>query len=153
MLDAPENNARQSTLTKKIWLYSSPILAIVLIYAAWTLFTRWQENADLNEKAAQAASAKEREAAEKTIETLGGNKFDILSFYVSPGEIQRGEDAQLCYGVSNTKTVTLDPPIAEMWPSATRCINISPKKTTNYTLTAADAQGNKKSLSVELKVH
>ena len=39
-----------------------------------------------------------------------------------------------------------------MWPSASRCIDITPTKTTNYTLTATDAQGNKKTVSVELKV-
>ena len=74
------------------------------------IVTRWQENKDLNEKAAQAATAKEREAAEKSVETLGGEKFDILGFYVTPGEIRRGDDAQLCYGVSNAKSVTIDPP-------------------------------------------
>lgn len=152
MLGGPEYEAPKASVTKKLWLYSSPILAAVLLYAGWTIVTRWQENKDLNEKAAQAATAKEREAAEKTVETLGGEKFDILGFYVTPGEIRRGDDAQLCYGVSNAKSVTIDPPIQEMWPSVSRCTNISPKKTTTYTLTAYDAQGNKKSISLELKV-
>ncbi len=137
---------------RKLWLYSSPILLILFVYVGWIMLTRWQENKQLADRAAEQARAKEKTEAEQTVESLGGNRFDILSFYVSPGAIHRGDSAQLCYGVSNTKTVTLDPPVAEMWPSASRCFDITPTKTTNYTLTATDAQGNKKTVSVELKV-
>ena len=117
------------------------------------MLARWQENKQLEEKAAQEARARERSEAQRTVETLGGSEFSILSFYATPGMIRRGDSIQLCYGVSNAKTVALDPPVAEMWPSASRCINLAPTKTTNYTLTATDAQGNKKSVSLEVKVH
>ena len=137
---------------RKLWLYSSPILLILLVYSGWIMLTRWQENKQLEDRAAEQARAKEKLEAQQTVESLGGDRFDILSFYVSPGAIHRGDSAQLCYGVSNAKTVTLDPPVAEMWPSASRCIDIKPTKTTNYTLTATDAQANKKSVSVQLKV-
>ncbi len=137
---------------RKLWLYSSPILLILLVYSGWIMLTRWQENKQLEDRAAEQARAKEKLEAQQTVESLGGDRFDILSFYVSPGAIRRGDSAQLCYGVSNAKTVTLDPPVAEMWPSASRCIDIKPTKTTNYTLTATDAQANKKSVSVQLKV-
>jgi hypothetical protein len=40
-----------------------------------------------------------------------------------------------------------------MWPSVSRCINLSHTKTTNYTLAATDAQGNKKTVSLEVQVH
>jgi hypothetical protein len=138
--------------TRKLWLYSAPILLILVVYVAWIMLTRWQENKQLKDRAAEQARAKEKLAAQQTVESLGGDRFDILSFYVSPGAIHRGDSAQLCYGVSNAKTVALDPPVAEMWPSATRCFDINPTKTTSYTLTATDAQGNKKTVSVELKV-
>jgi hypothetical protein len=149
---AASNNGNPNW-TRKIWLYSSPIFIALLIYIGWVMLARWQENKQLEEKAAEEARAREKSEAERTIETLGGDKFDILSFYATPGTIPRGESVQLCYGVSNTKTVMLDPPVAEMWPSVSRCINLSPTKTTNYTLTATDAQGNKKSVSLEVKVH
>ena len=152
MIESPEPATPRLT-AKKFWLYTSPILALMLVYVGWVMLARWQENKQLEEKAAQEARAKERSEAERTVETLGGNEFNILSFYATPGMIRRGESIQLCYGVSNAKTVTLDPPVAEMWPSVSRCINLSPTKTTNYTLTATDAQGNKKTVSLELKVH
>ena len=152
MLEDPESAIPRLT-AKKLWLYSSPILALLLVYVGWLMLARWQEDKQLEERAAQEARARERSEAERTVETLGGNEFNILSFYATPGMIRRGDSIQLCYGVSNAKTVALDPPVAEMWPSASRCINLSPTKTTNYTLTATDAQGNKKSVSLEVKVH
>jgi len=142
----------KSNPARKFWLYTSPVLALALAYSGWIMLSRWQENKQLTERAAQQTRNKEKLQAQQTVESLGGDRFDILSFYVSPGIIRKGESAQLCYGVSNAKTVTLDPPAAEMWPSATRCFDITPTKTTNYTLTATDAQGNKKEVSVELKV-
>lgn len=152
MIENPEPATPRLT-AKKLWLYTSPILALLLVYVGWLMLARWQENKQLEERAAQEARAREREEAQRTVETLGGSEFSILSFYATPGMIRRGDSIQLCYGVSNAKTVALDPPVAEMWPSASRCINLSPTKTTNYTLTATDAQGNKKSVSLEVKVH
>jgi hypothetical protein len=142
----------KSNPARRFWLYTSPVLALALAYSGWIMLSRWQENKQLTDKAAQQSRDKEKLQAQQTVESLGGDRFEILSFYVSPGAIHRGESAQLCYGVSNAKTVTLDPPAAEMWPSASRCFDITPTKTTNYTLTATDAQGNKKEVSVELKV-
>jgi hypothetical protein len=137
---------------RKFWLYSAPVLAIAIAYSGWIMLSRWLENKQLTDQAAEQARAREKLQAQQTVESLGGDRFDILSFYVSPGAIRRGESAQLCYGVSNAKTVTLDPPVAEMWPSASRCFDVTPTKTTNYTLTATDAQGNKKNVALELKV-
>jgi hypothetical protein len=147
--DAPQP---KSNPARKFWLYSSPVLAIALAYSGWIMLTRWQENKQLTDQAAEQARTREKLEAQQTVDSLGGDRFDILSFYATPGAIRKGESAQLCYGVSNAKTVSLDPPAAEMWPSATRCFDISPTKTTNYTLTATDAQGKKKTAALELKV-
>ena len=49
-----------------------------------------------------------RTEAAHTFETLGGDRFEILNFYAVPGVIRRGDSAQLCYGVSNAKTVRLE---------------------------------------------
>jgi hypothetical protein len=142
----------KSNPARKLWLYSSPVLAIAIAYSGWIMLSRWQENKQLTDQAAEQTRAREKQAAQQTVDALGGNRFDILSFYATPGIIRKGESAQLCYGVSNAKEVTIDPPTAETWPSASRCIEITPKKTTTYTLTATDAQGNKKTVSLELKV-
>ena len=146
----PELNSDKAA--RKIWRYGSIVLLIAALISGWVLWSRWQENRDLEYKAAQQKGAKERDADEKTVDTLGGNRFDIINFYASPGIIRRGESAQLCYGVSNTKEVRLDPPVASVWPSYDRCFDISPTKDTTYTLTADDGNGNSKSASFLLKV-
>jgi hypothetical protein len=83
---------------------------------------------------------------------FGGDRLDILALYATPGTLRRGQSAQLCYGVSNAKSVRLDPPVAPMWPSLSRCISITPDRTTAYTLTAEDAAGHTKSSSFRLEV-
>lgn len=142
----------KSNPARKFWLYSSPVLAVAILYSGWIMLSRWQENKQLTDQAAEQARAREKQEAQQTVDSLGGDRFDILSFYASPGAIRRGESAQLCYGVSNAKTVELDPPVAEMWPSASRCFDVTPTKTTKYTLAATDAQGNKKTQTLELQV-
>ena len=66
--------------------------------------------------------------------------------------MHRGEEVDLCYGVSNAKTVTLVPQPNAVWPSYSRCVQVSPQKTTTYTLTVTDAAGNTKSASLTVEV-
>jgi hypothetical protein len=65
----------------------------------------------------------------------------IIQFYVYPNVILAGGRSSLCYGVAQVKEVKLDPPAAEVWPTFNRCVEVRPKKTTTYTLTATDANG------------
>ncbi|MBZ5700612.1 MAG: hypothetical protein LAN84_02055 [Acidobacteriia bacterium] len=60
--------------------------------------------------------------------------------------------AQLCYGVANAKKVTLEPPVGPVWPSYSRCLDVSPTKDTTYTLTVEDGQGHSMSQTVTLQV-
>ena len=69
-------------------------------------------------------------------------------FYVAPNV----EWVPQGYDVDNAKTVTLNPPVAEVWPSHTRCFDVSPKNTTDYTLTIADRAGKTASETVHLEV-
>jgi hypothetical protein len=146
--DTPEPNQT----ARNIWRYGSIVLALVAIYVGWIVYSRWQENGALEKQAAEQKAAKEHEQAERTVEELGGNKFEIISFYAMPGIIRRGDSSQLCYGVSNAKSVRLDPPGGTVWPSLNRCFAITPRKDTTYTLTAEDANGNSKNASFTLKV-
>ena len=152
MMGDTENGKTGTPLAKRVWLYFFPILALVIVYVGWVMLNRWQENKQAEERVAAEAKEKERADAQGTVEVLGGKKFDIIAFYASPTAIRRGESTQLCYGVSNAKEVSLDPPVAEMWPSVSRCLEVTPKNSTTYTLRAADAQGNTTSASVEVKV-
>ena len=129
-------------------LYTSVLMLVVLIYLGITFLSRRQQNRELEEQ----AKAKQRQQDSQSVENLGGDRFEILNFYALPGVIHRGDDAQLCYGVSNAKTIKIDPPVESVWPSLNRCLNISPKKDTTYTLTAQDAAGNSKTASLTLQV-
>jgi hypothetical protein len=127
-------------------------LAALLLYAGGIIFFRWRENRNIDLEMERKASSKKAEADRRAVEMMGGNRFDILAFYVVPASIGRGEAAQLCYGVSNATSVRLDPPMEGLWPSYSRCLNVSPRKSTTYTLTAQDAQGQMRTATVLLRV-
>jgi hypothetical protein len=133
-------------------LYSSIVLAIAVIVVGWIFFSRWQENQNLEHRSAEQASQKQRDNDRIALEQLGGKDLEIQSLYAAPGVIKRGESGQICYDVSNAKTVKLEPQSSSVWPSHSLCVDVSPKKTTTYTLTIADESGNTKTQTVELKV-
>ena len=117
-------------------------------YDGWIFYDRWQSN-----RAAERARADaEAERARKVIDAIGGGGFGIRSFYASPPVIHRGETASLCYSVFGATTLRLDPPLAEVYPTFNHCIQASPGKDTEFTLTAADAAGHTATAKLVLKV-
>lgn len=134
-------------------LYSSCILAIVALYVGWIVFSRWYENREIERRAEQERAEKQREADRALVEQMGGKEFAIQMFYASPKSIERGQSAELCYGVANAKSVRLEPQDNPVWPSPSRCVEVSPTRTTTYTLTIADGTGRTQTQSVELQVH
>jgi cbb3-type cytochrome oxidase subunit 3 len=130
------------------FLYTSALFLLALVYLGWVFYARRQAARDL------AAEAKIKKAAEdqQIVESLGGSRFEILGFYATPGIIHRGDSADLCYAVANAKTVRIEPPVGDVWPSYSRCIKISPTKNTTYTLTADDGSGNTKTETLTLEV-
>jgi hypothetical protein len=151
-MDSTANSAPKKSLLKNPYLYSSIMILAVMAYVAYVLVTRFESNRQFERRNIEKATEQRREDDRKAIEQLGGSELSIRGLYLSPESIRRGETAQLCYDVANAKTVVLDPAEAEVWPSHSRCVNLSPKKTTTYTLTIADASGHTASQSVELKV-
>ena len=145
MGDSGELKSGLSTIFKLSWI----LVGIGVLVVAGIFYSRAQENRDIEEKAAAAKRAQARQIAED----FGGNHFKILNFYAAPGAIHRGDEAAICYGVSNAKSVSLEPKATEdVWPSLNRCVEASPKKTTTYTLTAIDAAGHKKTATFTLTV-
>jgi hypothetical protein len=138
---------------KNPYVYSGAMLVCVAIYVGFVLLTRYESNRDFERRDAAQKAEQRREEDRRAVEQLGGSDLAIRSLYVSPPQIHRGEKAQLCYDVANAKTVTLDPPEGEVWPSHSRCVDLTPKKTTTYTLTIADTSGKTATQSVELQVH
>jgi len=132
----------------RAWLAIWSIACLAaLIYVGGVFYSRRQQDRDL---AAQAA-ARQREQDQHAVEFMGGDRFEILNFYASPYIIHRGDTTDLCYGVSNAKTVNLSPP-GPVWPSLSRCLQVTPKKTTIYTLTAVSASGETKTAIARIEV-
>ncbi len=133
-------------------VYTSTLLVIGMLYAGGVLFFRWENNRDADRRAVEEDARQKAASAQRAYDSLGGSQFAILNFYATPSAIHPGAATQLCYGVSNAKEVKLDPPVASVWPSVTRCVAASPRKETTYTLTAVDAQGNTKTATVIVQV-
>ncbi|MFY9530887.1 MAG: hypothetical protein WBC04_04990 [Candidatus Acidiferrales bacterium] len=146
MLDGSDPKPRAGTRTYLIVSWS--LIALILLYVGWVSYSRHQENREIERRAATQRRADDQ----RTVDMLGGNRFDILSFYASPGAIRRGDTAQLCYGVSNAKSVRLEPQADAVWPSYSRCIQVSPEKSTTYTLTADDGAGHSKTATLTIEV-
>ncbi len=145
--DPPKKSAPKNPL-----LYSWTTLSIVALVVVWILFSRWLENRNIETRSKQEHTQKQLEQDRIALEQFGEKELAIQNFYASPGTIRRGETVKLCYGVANAKTVKLEPQSNPVWPSYTRCVNVTPIKSTIYTLTIADAAGNSRTQSLEVKV-
>jgi hypothetical protein len=149
----PESGVKPRQGMRYYMIGSAIVLLLALCYVGWVFFSRWQQNRAIAEKAEKAAAAK-RTQDQQTFQSMGGNSFEILSFYANPPAISRGDSASLCYSVSNAKSVTLEPSSnVRVWPSYERCVSVSPSKTTTYTLTAADDAAHTKSAQATIEVH
>jgi hypothetical protein len=150
MLDQPE--PQKKSILKNPFLYSGVALAIVVLVVGWILVARWLENRGIEQRAKEERTEKQAEQDRAALEQFGGKELAIQNFYASPGTVHRGESTQLCYGVANAKTVKLEPQSNPVWPSYSRCVDVTPTKSTTYILTVADSAGNTKTATVEVKV-
>ena len=125
---------------------------MALLVVLWILYSRWQENQNIERRAREEKSSKQRESDRATLEQLGGKELAIQSFYVSPGAVHKVESVHLCYGVANAKTVKLEPQPNAVWPSYARCVSVTPAKSTTYTLTIGDDAGQTQTQTLMVKV-
>jgi hypothetical protein len=151
MLSGPQPEPKSAF--KNPLLYSSIILAAGALIVGWIFFSRWLENKQIDRKTAQQETEKRLENDRAALQQFGGKELAIQAFYAYPAAIHRGDKAQLCYGVANAKTVKLEPQSSPVWPSYSRCVEVSPTKDTTFTLTIEDGAGNTKSQTAEVKVH
>lgn len=142
----PEKN--ESHALRNSWIIFAIVMVVLSIYTSLVFYSRREENRQLLEQAAE----KKREADAESVEMMGGNEFKILNFYVIPGHILLGETTNLCYGVANAKSVTIEPKLKNIYPAYSNCVRIAPRVTTTYTLTATDAQGHTQKESLTVKV-
>ena len=150
MTCAPDPTPGPRFKTRTLLMFAG--FAIAAAYTVFVVVSRHASSRAVERRAAQEAAEKRRADDRAAIEQLGGSELAIRALYVSPSTIRSGQSSQLCYDVSNAKTVTLDPPVAEVWPSHYRCFDVSPKKTTTYTLTITGPSGSPISNSVRVTV-
>jgi len=149
----PEPAPEPKSIFKNPLLYSYVVVGVVALSVSWVILSRWESSRSFERREKQQQLERQREQDQATLEQMGGTDLAIQMFYVSPAAIRRGQSAQLCYGVANAKTISIEPPPGPVWPSYSRCLDITPSKTTIYTLTIAGASGPPQSQSVTLKVH
>ncbi|MDX1981385.1 MAG: hypothetical protein SFV51_14040 [Bryobacteraceae bacterium] len=70
-----------------------------------------------------------------------GDAPKILNFYAAPPLIAKGEESLLCYGTESAAEVKIEPAVESLKPALTRCFNVKPETTTDYTLTASGSGG------------
>ncbi len=97
----------------------------------------------IREAAEEAVAAKKAAQNKRVVDQVfGSGNVKLLEFSVSQLHLRRGESTNLCYGVSNAVSVTIEPHIEDTRPTYHYCLQVEPKKTTTYTLTAKDAAGH-----------
>ncbi len=123
------------------------LIVAALLYDGYIFYSRWSSNRAAADAQAQR-EARQREAVVRTV----GEGLKILSFYAAPSAITRGARTNLCYGVSGATTVRMEPPVDAVWPALTRCVQVSPRKETEYKLIAVDSKGGSATQTVTVTV-
>lgn len=151
MLTEKQNTVAPKSVFRSPLVYTALLLVVVAIYVGWILFSRHVANRAYEQRIHNQQALKQQESDQAAIEQLGGSELAIQMLYATP-EIHRGETAQVCFGVANAKSVTLEPQASPVWPSHNLCVDVTPKKTTTYTLTAGGADGRALTEQVTVRV-
>jgi hypothetical protein len=148
--EEPEGQPKNDSALKKILPYTTIALILAALYVAYIFYQRHQSDVEAEAR----FEAQKAESNKRTLDAVFGNgEIKFSTFSIDTSSLKRGETARLCYGVENATMVKIDPPIEQLKPTYLHCIDISPKVTTKYTITAEDGKGHSKSESLELKVH
>ena len=93
-----------------------------MAYDGWIFYSRWSDAREAQKQRLR----KEAEDARRIVDALGGDRLKILDFYATPGTIRRGERATICYGVNAAESVRIDPPVEELHPALSHCLQVAP---------------------------
>jgi hypothetical protein len=124
-------------LLRRVMPFLTIAILAIAAYDGWYYFSRW------NERRIALRLQQEAEAADarRTIALLGGGGLKILNFYASPAVIPAGGRSNICYGVYGAKSVRIEPAVENVYPALSRCLAVSPGKTTEYKLVVEDGAG------------
>lgn len=144
----PDSQPPRSAL-RAILPYTTVVTIVVAVYVAWIMYSRYASDKEAVQKARESAAAAEQQ---RNAAITQHGELSFTTFYASDATVAPGQTTRLCYGVMNAKTVKMDPPVEELRPTERHCMDIAPKKTTTYTITAADDTGHTKTISLTVKV-
>jgi hypothetical protein len=113
--------------------------AIALAYLGYVFLARRTASQRFGERTAPAESSSAQKS--EFAEAYGGTAVKILQFYARDGAITDGQSTVICYGVVNAKSLRIDPPVADVYPALSRCVETAPHHDTKYTLTAEGKDG------------
>jgi hypothetical protein len=147
-MEAMADAQRPFPTIRRLLPFTSIALLIALLYVGWVLFSRWQANRHIE----RARREKAAERSRTELQRIGGSELKIISFSATPGAVHAGDRVVLCYGVNNAKSVRIDPFVHGVWPALSRCVDVHPRRTTEYTITATDAAGRSDSEKVRVVV-
>jgi hypothetical protein len=133
---------------RKLLAFMTVCVVVVAARTGWILYSRYSANREAEERAEQ----QKREEARKVTEMLGNGRVKILNLSLEPPVIRIGGESELCYGVSNATSVTIDP-IGPVRPAYSTCMKVKPRHDTNYLMTAKDAAGNTETAQLKLHVY
>jgi hypothetical protein len=119
------------------------LIAAGVIYDSAVFYSRWSDA----RQAKQQRAAAEANHEQRVVEALGGDGLKIISFYA----VNRGGQTEICYGVTGAKTVRIEPPLGDLWPALSRCMQASLKRDTRYRLVAEDGAGHSATQSLPPK--
>lgn len=127
-------------IQRYVWI----ALAAMALYTAWLILAHrgWWHRSDADGTPESAL----------TVPGGLGGAVKIVQFYAREGVVTEGGATVICYGVMNASAVRIDPPVADVWPSLNRCIEVHPLRETRYTLTAEGTGGNHVSASFSVQV-
>lgn len=132
----------------KAFRFTLILVALIGIYLGWVYVSRWREQQSLKDRVEEQQAAQEFTLSDY----YGDGGLKLLNFYTTAPYLRQGETAQLCYGVASAESVRIEPPVEDVWPAISRCVDIAPQKDTVYRIIAKDAEGNRVSAEVTVKV-
>jgi hypothetical protein len=147
--EKPPASAGARSPLRAILPYTTVLTILVALYVAWIFYSRHEEA-----QRAEQAAQEQKTAAEKRVndQIFGSGEVTFTTFEASSASLRPGESTELCYGVVNAKAVKIDPPIEQLRPTSRHCMEVAPRKTTTYTITADDGAGHSKTLSLTIRV-
>jgi hypothetical protein len=146
----PEGQGKSKSGLATLLPFTTIAMIIAALYVAWTFYSR-HESA---RKAQEAMETKRQEAEKHNADLIfGSGEIKFTTFSADHGMVKRGEATRLCYGVVNATTLKIDPPVSEpVKPTNRHCLEITPKETTTYTITASNDKGDTKTSSLTVQV-